>query len=238
MSPTTSLDKYEEGKPVDKSKYQGMIGTLLYLTASYPDIMFSVCRCARFEAAPNESHLTAVKRIIRYFIGTTSHGLWYPRLNNFKLECFSVAVLVGDKDDRKSTSGTYQLLEKSLISWNRKKQGSIALSTNEAEYIAIGQCCAQLFWMMHQLSNYDLSFKTVKLFGDNSSAICLSKNSVHYSRAKHKDIKHHFIRDHVLKGDIELSFFSTENQLADIFTKPPLEDNFQTLRNLLGIITF
>nr|XP_016454587.1 PREDICTED: uncharacterized mitochondrial protein AtMg00810-like [Nicotiana tabacum] len=109
MSPATSLDKYEEGKSVDKSKYHGMIGSLLYLTAIRHDIMFSVSRCAMFQAAPNESHLTPVKRIIRYLIGTTSHGLWYPRLNNFKLEGFSYEDLAADKDDRESTSGACQL---------------------------------------------------------------------------------------------------------------------------------
>ncbi|XP_019248559.1 PREDICTED: uncharacterized protein LOC109227819 [Nicotiana attenuata] len=99
MSPSASLDKDEQGKPVDETKYRGMIGSLLYLTTSQPDIMFSVC----------------------------------------------------DKEDGKSTSGTCQLLGKALISWNSKKQGSVALSTTEAEYIAIGQCFAQLLWMSHQL---------------------------------------------------------------------------------------
>nr|XP_016467053.1 PREDICTED: uncharacterized protein LOC107789712 [Nicotiana tabacum] len=93
---------------------------------------------ARFQSAPKESHLTTVKRIIRYLTGTISHGLWYPRSNNFKLEGFSDADLAGDKEDEKSTSGTYQLLGKALISWNSKKQGSTALSTTEAEYIVIG----------------------------------------------------------------------------------------------------
>ncbi|XP_075092132.1 putative mitochondrial protein AtMg00240 [Nicotiana tabacum] len=116
MSPTINLDKYEKGNPIDETKYRGMICSLLYLTASRPDIMFSVCKCARFQSAPKESHLTIVKRIIRYLIGTTSHGLWYPRSNNFKLEGFSDADLAGDKEDRKSTSGTCQLLGKSLIS--------------------------------------------------------------------------------------------------------------------------
>ncbi|XP_075102914.1 uncharacterized protein LOC142177603 [Nicotiana tabacum] len=110
MSPSTSLDKDEHGIPVDETKYHGMIGSLLYLTASRPDIIFSVCKCARFQSAPKESHLTAVKRIIRYLIGTASHGLWYPRSNSFKLEGFSDADLASDKEDRKSTSGWYKLL--------------------------------------------------------------------------------------------------------------------------------
>nr|XP_016452846.1 PREDICTED: uncharacterized mitochondrial protein AtMg00810-like [Nicotiana tabacum] len=102
MSPSTNLDKDEQGILVDKIKYRGMIGSLLYLTASRPDIMFSVCKCSRFQSAPKGSHLTAVNRIIRYLIETVSHGLWYPRSNSFKLEGFSDADFVGDKDDRKA----------------------------------------------------------------------------------------------------------------------------------------
>nr|XP_016507268.1 PREDICTED: uncharacterized mitochondrial protein AtMg00810-like [Nicotiana tabacum] len=168
MSPATNLDKDEQGTPVNETNYRGMIGSLLYLTTSRQDIMFSVCKCARFQSPPKKSHLTAVKRIIRYLIGIVSYGLWYPHSNSFQLEGFSDADLVGDKEDRKSTSGTCQLLGKALISWNSKKQASVALSTTEAEYIAIGQCCAQLLWMSHQLSDYDLSFKPIQIFCDNS----------------------------------------------------------------------
>ncbi|XP_019240021.1 PREDICTED: uncharacterized protein LOC109220016 [Nicotiana attenuata] len=128
MSPSTSLDKDEQGIPVDETKYRGMIGSLLYLTASRPDTLFSVCKCARFQSAPKECRLTAVKRIILYLIGT-------------------VSMDYGDKEDIKSQSGTCQLLGKALISWNSKKQALVALSTTEAKYIAIGQCCAQLLWM-------------------------------------------------------------------------------------------
>ncbi|XP_019264631.1 PREDICTED: uncharacterized protein LOC109242232 [Nicotiana attenuata] len=116
MSSSTSLDKDEQGSSVDETKYRGMISSLLYLTASRPDIIFSVCKCARFQSAPKESHLTTLKRIIRYLIGIVSHGLWYPRSNMFELEGFSDADIAGDKEDRKSTSGTCQLLGKSLIS--------------------------------------------------------------------------------------------------------------------------
>nr|XP_016464515.1 PREDICTED: uncharacterized mitochondrial protein AtMg00810-like [Nicotiana tabacum] len=111
MSPSTNLGKDEKGKSVDEPKYRGITGSLFYLTASRPDIMFSVCKCASFR--------------------------------------FSDADLVGDKEDWKSTSGTCQLLGKELTPWNNKKQGLVALSTTEAEYIPIGQCCAQLLWMSH-----------------------------------------------------------------------------------------
>nr|XP_018630962.1 secreted RxLR effector protein 161-like [Nicotiana tomentosiformis] len=138
MSPFTSLDRDEQGKSVDETKYRGMIRSLLYLTASRPDIMFSIYKCARFQSAPKESHLISVKQIIHYLIRTTSYELWYPHSKNFILEGFSYADLVGDNEDKKSTSGTCQLLGKALIFWKSKKQGSMALSTTQAEYIAIG----------------------------------------------------------------------------------------------------
>jgi len=117
-------------------------------------------------------------------------------------------------------------LGNALVSWHSKKQNCVALSTTEAEYLAVGSCCTQVLWIMHQLLDYDLSLTSTPIFCDNTSAIYLSKNSMHHSIAKHIEIKHHFIRDHVAKGDIVLEFISTDSQLADIFTKPLLEERF------------
>ncbi|KAH9657681.1 hypothetical protein KPL70_023179 [Citrus sinensis] len=138
MSTTIKLDKDEKGKEVDIKTYRGMIGSLLYLTASRPDIMFSVCLCARFQSCPKESHMLAVKRIFRYLIGIINLGLWYPRGTHIDLTCYSDADFAGYKVDRKSTSGTCHFLGHSLVSWFSKKQNSIALSTTEAKYIAAG----------------------------------------------------------------------------------------------------
>nr|XP_016489172.1 PREDICTED: uncharacterized mitochondrial protein AtMg00810-like [Nicotiana tabacum] len=106
MSLSTTLDEDKNGKNIDETMYRGIIGSLLYLTASRPDIMFSVCKCARYQSAPKESHLTAVKHTIRYLIGTIDYGLWYENLENFDLKGFSDADFAGDKLDRKNTSGT------------------------------------------------------------------------------------------------------------------------------------
>nr|XP_016444223.1 PREDICTED: uncharacterized mitochondrial protein AtMg00810-like [Nicotiana tabacum] len=236
MSPTTVLDDGSNGKMVDKSMYRGMIGSLLYLTASRPDIIFSICKCARFQSAPKESHLSVVKRIIRYLIGTTEFGLWYDHSNNFSLRGFSDADFAGDKSDRKSTGGICQLLENALVSWHSKKQNCVALSTTEAEYLAVGSCCTQVLWIMHQLFDYDLCLTATPIFCDNTSAICMSKNFVHHSRAKHIEIKQYFICDHVAKGDIALEFISSDSQLADIFTKALLEERFCILRKKIGIL--
>ncbi|XP_070032566.1 secreted RxLR effector protein 161-like [Nicotiana tomentosiformis] len=141
MSPTIVLDEDSNGKLVDETMYRRMIGSLLYLTASRPDIMFSVYKCARFQSAPKESHLSAIKRIIRYLIGTSELGLWYDHSNNFSLRGFSDDDFAGDKIDRKSTSGTCQLLGNALVSWHINKQNYVALSTTEAEYLAVRSCC-------------------------------------------------------------------------------------------------
>ncbi|XP_019183738.1 PREDICTED: uncharacterized protein LOC109178656 [Ipomoea nil] len=127
-----------EGKDVDQTKYRGIIGSLLYLTASRPDISFAVGVCARFQAKPKESHLSAERKILRYLKGIQSVSLWYPREGSFNLIDYSDADFAGCRIDRKSTSETCQFLVGRLVSWFSKKQNSIATSTAEAEYIAVG----------------------------------------------------------------------------------------------------
>ncbi|KAI0508036.1 hypothetical protein KFK09_014170 [Dendrobium nobile] len=145
MTSSAPLDKDPSGKSVDQKKYRGMIGSLLYLTASRPDIMFSVCLCARFQADPKESHRTVVKRIFRYLLGTQGLGIWYPRHStSFQIIDFFDSDFAGCKVDRKSTSGTCQFIGHSLVSWSSRKQNSIALSTAEVEYIALRSCVAQV----------------------------------------------------------------------------------------------
>ena len=236
MSSSIKLDKDEHGVAVDTTKYRGMIGSLLYLTASRPDIMFSVGLCARFQSNPKESHLSAVKRILRYISGTKNLGLWYPKGSHLDLLSFSDADWAGCSIDRKSTSGTCHFLGFALVSWFSKKQNSVALSTVEAEYISAASCCAQVLWMRQTLHDYGLSFSYTPIMCDNTSAINLSKNPVLHSRTKHIEIRHHFLRDHVQRGDIALEFICTEKQLADIFTKPLALERFSFIRRGLGLI--
>ncbi|CAL9097921.1 unnamed protein product [Musa textilis] len=144
MSTSTKLDMNNEGEYFVQKTYRGMIGSLLYLTITRLDIMFSVRTCSRFQSYPKQSHYKVVKRIFRYFKGTPNLGLWYPKSKNFKLIAYADADFVGCRIDRKSTSGTCQLLGHALVSWSSKKQNSIALSTTEAEYITVGAYCAQV----------------------------------------------------------------------------------------------
>jgi hypothetical protein len=217
---------------VDQKKYRSIIGSLLYVTASRPDVMFSVCKCARYQASPRESHLKATKRILRYV------GLWFPKGSNFELIGYSDSDYGGCKIDRMSTSDTSQLLGRSLILWSSKKQNSVALSTAEAEYISADSCCAQLLWMKATLNDFGIKFKNVSLFCDNKSVIKMTQNLVQHSRTKHIDIRHHFIRDHQQKGDISIESIGTEDQLADIFTKPLDEKRFYKLKNEFNILDF
>ena len=133
--------------------YRSMIGSLLYLCASRPDIMLSVCMCARFQAKLKESHHKAVKHILRYLAHTPTLGLWYPKGSNLHLVGYSDSDYAGDRVDRKSTSGTCHFLGRSLVCWSSKKQNCVSLSTAEVEYIVAGSCCAQLLWMKQTLKD-------------------------------------------------------------------------------------
>ena len=236
MPTKCQLDIDPNGKAVDQKVYRSMIGSLLYLCASRPDIMLSVGMCARFQAAPKESHLVAVKRIFRYLAHTPNFGLWYPKGASFDLIGYSDSDWAGDRVERKSTSGGCQFLGRSLVSWSSKKQNCVSLSTTEAEYVAAASCCAQLLWMRQTLKDYGVTCDKVPLLCDNESAIKISYNPVQHSKTKHIEIRHHFIRDHIKRGEIDLIFVGTQEQLADIFTKPLDEARFRELRHELNII--
>ncbi|XP_070013647.1 secreted RxLR effector protein 161-like [Nicotiana sylvestris] len=156
IATTTKLDINEPGSSVDQKLYGGMISSLLYLTASRPNIVFSVGLCARFQANPKESHLTIGKSILRYLKGTTYMCLWYPKGSNFNLVGYANVDYAGFLVDRKSTSGMAHFLCLCLVSWATKKQNSMALSTVEAEYIDVASCCAQLLWIKQQLEDFGI----------------------------------------------------------------------------------
>ena len=220
---------------VDQTKFRELVGFLLYLTTSRPDIMFAVFLCARFQSNSKESHFKAVKRFLKYLKGTTSVGLWYPSHSSINLVRYSDFDFAECKLDRNSTSDTCHLLG-AIISWHSKKQACVALSTTEAEYIAAGSCWVQILWIKQQLENFRLMVNKVPLLCDNTSAINLTKNQIKYSRTKHIEIRHHFIRDHVSNEDCEIQFIEIDKQLAYIFTKPLPRERFFFLRNELGIL--
>nr|KYP74060.1 Copia protein [Cajanus cajan] len=235
VHPSTTLGLDEDSLVVDSTMYRGMVGSLLYLTTSRRDIMFSVWVCAKFQVRPKKVHLQAIKHIFRYLKGTTNLGISFYRSQNFSLLGYCDADYAGDKWERKSTSGGCHFLGHYLVSWTSKRQSTITLSTYAVEYVIVGQCLMQLLWIKHQLEDYDIYESSIHVLYDNTVVISISKNLVLHSRTKHIEIKHHFIRDHVQKGTFDLVYVKTEEQLADIFTKPLLEDRYIWLRDRIGM---
>ncbi|GJS48318.1 putative ribonuclease H-like domain-containing protein [Tanacetum coccineum] len=188
------LVKDKEASDVDVHLYRSMIVSLMYLTASRPDIMFAVCACSRFQVTPKTSHLSVVKRIFRYLKGKPKLGLWYPRVSSFDLEAYLDSDYAGANLDRKSTTG-------------------------EAEYVAAANCCRQVLWIQNQMLDYGFNFMNTKIYIDNESTICIVKNLVFHSKTKHIAIRHHFIRDAYEKKLIQVLKIHTDDNVADLLTK-------------------
>ncbi|KAI3503822.1 hypothetical protein L1887_32275 [Cichorium endivia] len=220
----------------DIQQYRSMIGSLLYLTASRPDIMYAVCNCARYQADPREPHLAAVKTIFRYLHGTPAYGLWYPGNSDFYIQAYSDSDLGGCSIDRKSTSGGCQFLDGKLISWQSKKQTCVSISTVEAEYVAAATCTSQIIWIQSQLKDYAINMRKIPLFCDSQSAIRICHNPIQHSKTKHIALRYHFIKSQVEEGNIEVHFVHTTEQLAGIFTNALNEEAFTRIVRGLGMI--
>ncbi|GKD12091.1 hypothetical protein Tco_1196498 [Tanacetum coccineum] len=231
--PKLDVDLSEE--PVDQSDYRSKTESLMYLTSSRPDLVQAVCYCARYQARPTQKHLKEVKRIFKYLKGTINMGLWYPKDSGFELTAFLDADHAGCIDTRKSTSGGIQFLGDKLVSWMSKKQNCTAMSSAEAEYVALSASCAQVMWMRTQLQDYGFNYNKIPLYCDSQSAIAISCNPVQHSRTKHIHTRYHFIKEQVENGIIELYFVRTEYQLADMFTKALPEDRFKYLVRRIGM---
>jgi hypothetical protein len=230
------LSKNDDSPDVDQSSYRFMIGNLLYITTSRPDIMHVVGLVGRYQAAPKHSHFLDVKRIFKYLKGTMDYGLWYPRNHNFQLSIYSDVDWANCVDKRKSTSGGELFLGDSLVSWLRKKQGSISLSTTEAECIATATCCTQVLWMIQTLADLEVKYTaSIPIHCDNTSAISVSKNHVFHSKTKHIPIKYHFLRDQVTNSVVYVHYIPSKDQIVDIFTKSLAQDEFEYLRQKLGV---
>ena len=228
----------ENEEELDTSKYQSAVGSLLYLsTRSRPDLAFAVGNAARYCSQPSQQHWSAVKRIFRYLRGTTDLGLLYQP-DNADLAGYSDADWAGDINDRKSTSGYVFMMSGSAISWRSKKQSSVALSTAEAEYIALSSATQEAMWLRHLFSSLMKEYQRcipTTIYEDNQSTICMTKNNQSHGRSKHVDIKYHFVREQVELETVKVIYCKSEDMTADILTKGLLSYQFKRLRSKLGM---
>ncbi|UYV65269.1 hypothetical protein LAZ67_3003763, partial [Cordylochernes scorpioides] len=216
--PTTDKEKDE----IKHVPYRELIGSLLYLAnSSRPDMTFAVTKLAQFCSNPGERHWQAAKHILRYIQATKNVSLIYKRGSDDIL-AFSDSDWANDIDDRRSTSGSAVTINGCLVSWRSKKQNCVSLSTMESEYIALAQTTKEILWITQILENLKCltnASRPITVFCDNRAAIEFSKNNIENNRSKHIDIRYHYIREKVNSGDIHVNYISTNDNLADIFTK-------------------
>uniref|UniRef100_A0A2N9GGD9 Reverse transcriptase Ty1/copia-type domain-containing protein n=1 Tax=Fagus sylvatica TaxID=28930 RepID=A0A2N9GGD9_FAGSY len=228
-----------DGEPLpDATLYRQLVGSLVYLTVTRPDISYAVHIVSQFMAAPRSLHYAAVLRILRYLKGTLFHGLHFSSQSSLTLQAYSDADWAGDPTDRRSTTGYCFLLGDSLISWRSKKQSVVARSSTEAEYRALADTTAELLWLRWLLQDLGIDCSTaVPIHCDNRSAIQIAHNDVFHERTKHIEIDCHFVRHHLLQGTLQLRSVSSQDQLADIFTKPMPPGRFRDLISKLKLVS-
>jgi hypothetical protein len=214
------LAEYPDQNPTNQSRYQRLVGRLIYLSHTRPDVAYAVSVVSQFMHNPSESHMEAVLRILRYLKSSPGKGLMFSKHNHLEVSGYTDADWAGCINDRKSTSGYFTFVGGNLVTWRSKKQKVVARSSAEAEYRGMAQGVCELLWLRNLLR--DLGFKpkqAMNLFCDNKAAIDISHNPVQHDRTKHVEVDRHFIKEKLEAKLIAFPFVPTEEQLADILTK-------------------
>ncbi|GLU17723.1 hypothetical protein SLE2022_340790 [Rubroshorea leprosula] len=234
--PGTKFTSEDGAAKIEPGLYRSMIGSLLYLSATRPDIMYSVSVLSRFMQSPSEIHLKGAKRVLRYVKGTIDFGVMYSRSDEIKLLGFTDSDWAGSEDDMKSTSGCCFSIGSGMISWCSRKQDAVAQSTTESEYIAAADATNQAIWMRKVMRDLKHAQKEpTVILCDNKSTIAIVKNLVFHRRTKHIKVKYHSIREAEHDNEIQLIHCSSEEQIADIFTKGLQKSRFELLREQVGM---
>lgn len=223
----------------DPRLYRSLAGALQYLTVTRPDLSFVVNKLCQYMHSPSVDHWKALKRVLWYVRGTIRYGLAVHKLPTLDIHAFSDSDWAGCPDDRKSTSGFAVFVGRNLVSWGCRKQKTMARYLNEAEYKGIADVSTEVTWIMYLLRELDIAPTTApRLWCDNLGATYLCANPVFHARIKHVEIDYHFVRDKVATGELQVSFISTKDQLADVFTKALPSPRFAFLRDKLNVIGF
>lgn len=221
----------------ESQKYQEIIGSLLYLSrVTRPDISLAVNKLSRYSSNPSQEHFKYLSRVLNYLNYTKNYQLRLNGTKNTELSCYSDADWAGNFEDRTSTSGYCIFIGNNLISWTSKRQKCIALSTMEAEYIALGEAIKETLFINKLCTEMGIILKTPTLYCDNLATIEISRNPKNHQRAKHIDIKYHFIRKTIEDGEINLNFINSQSNKADIFTKPLNSNLFNNNRQNIGLV--
>ncbi|RVW82116.1 Retrovirus-related Pol polyprotein from transposon RE1 [Vitis vinifera] len=230
MDSQKKLGIEKESTPVDRGRYQRLVGRLIYLSHTRPDIGFAVSAVSQFMHSPTEEHMEAVYRILRYLKMTPGKGLFFRKTENRDTEVYSDADWVGNIIDRRSTSGYCSFVWGNLVTWRSKKQSVVARSSAEAEYRALAQGICEGIWIKRVLSELgQTSSSPILMMCDNQAAISIAKNPVHHDRTKHVEIDRHFITEKVTSETVKLNYVPTKHQTADILTKALPRPNFEDL---------
>ncbi|KAH9745481.1 hypothetical protein KPL70_004087 [Citrus sinensis] len=230
------LSKHDEGEDIDPTFFKSLVGSLRYLTCTRPDILYAVGLVSRYMENSKTTHFKAAKRILRYIKGTTNFGLLYSFSNDYKLVGYSDSDWGGDVDDRKSTTGFVFFMGDTAFTWMSKKQPIVTLSTCEAEYVAATSSVCHAIWLRNLLKELSLAQEEpTEICVDNKSTIALSKNPVFHDRSKHIDTRYHFIRECIARKEVQIKYVKSQDQAADIFTKPLKQEDFVRFRSLLGV---
>lgn len=223
--------------PTNKERYQRLVGKLIYLSHTRPDIAYAVSIVSQFMHSPSEVHMDAVMRILRYLKGTPGRGLIFQKNGNLNVTGYTDADWAGSVEDRKSTAGYFTFVGGNLISWRSKKQNVVALSSAEAEFRGMVKGICELLWVRRVLT--ELGFKQkgeMKLFCDNKAAIDISHNPVQHDRTKHIEVDRHFLRKNIDSKVNEIPHLRSEDQLADILTKAVSSKVFNKFIGKLGMV--
>ena len=220
MDPIVKLND-KDGYPLpDPSTYRTLVGKLLYLTITRPDLSFAAQALSQFSHSPRSTHYTALMRVLRYIKLCPGQGLFFPAQNNSKLTSYCDSDWASCAITRRSVSGYAVFYGQSLVSWQSKKQTVVSRSSTEAEYRALADCTCELSWLKCLLQDLHVQVPTPTLvMCDNASTIALASNPIHHARSKHIEIDCHFVRDKVKQGQIAPCFVPSKFQVADILTK-------------------